>query len=680
MIFEEHIQSEKIDYINKDYGEDFLYVKIDYSIYLDINDIPMRNDELLLDQNTFPKMVVEILDNEALSDNAIEKFFRKFYVTYVTDKEFRILTNNLYFLFVNDDYIGIYSKSQLMMKCNELREQNNNILFYIFSLHHDHVIYTAEEIYNITVEKVKQNLNDNIQIDENIEKIRVESHNYVNKKYETKFPYIPLDYYNLYDLNETPIRNDEIDIILEALPSFMEHLLIQACIKPEEKEKFFRKFCITYLTDIIFRRIVDDCTFLFIGGKYHGVYKTIGEADTIGTIIVNKNNLDESFYLSEMYYDLTNISYEFTETAISIAGSKILQVKIDEKYYPVRKTESFTLDISYGIKQNETSELISINENEEFTFDTGATYGHVMFEEYINSDYKYSNYPFDENNDLVVDENFKKDELLRIAKNMKKYSDETVIIGDGIKSSRKIIHFSDYSYVIINKKLKLKISNLLCRELVVKIKNNNVSKLFGFLKVENSTKRVKNVPKRLFGMDLISQLNSTITCNSTNLSTLTLSYPLVSLSSQSVITDEDFKNIYEVYLFRSDLTLYSKYNTQYVDIMYNNYYLSLNKLFDVEPDCDEAKKYKNNKTLNLLVTNGMEIKLIQFIYNSHDIDGWIKKVPGGHLIWIKNNNFTVYEDAIIRSIENSSNYEEELQSFNKYHVATWNINFFKGFL
>ena len=106
----------------------FKYKPIDYSQYFDINDLPERDDEELANAplHTMPEFMKVIIYAICVNDDGKIDFMRKFGIRYLSDPDFRLITEDCVFPFVGGNYCGAYeSDSKALTIAQELNIKNN---------------------------------------------------------------------------------------------------------------------------------------------------------------------------------------------------------------------------------------------------------------------------------------------------------------------------------------------------------------------------------------------------------------------------------------------------------------------------------------------------------------------------------------------------------------------------
>ena len=87
----------------------FDYIPMDFSLYDDINNLPLRYDSFLnVSLKMFPEFMRDIINDTCVSIDGKRSFMQRFGIYYSTDPKFRERTKNYTFLFFNGEYIGAY--------------------------------------------------------------------------------------------------------------------------------------------------------------------------------------------------------------------------------------------------------------------------------------------------------------------------------------------------------------------------------------------------------------------------------------------------------------------------------------------------------------------------------------------------------------------------------------------
>ena len=221
------------------------------------------------------------------------------------------------------------------------------------------------------------------------------------------FKYIPVDYSQYKDINDLPKRMDECnDAPFENLPDFIRSLLLATCTNSKGKEDFFRKFAIYYLSDSQFRKLTDHYSFLFIDGNYKGAFPTFGECVQNGEKIKNKILRNVTIFIASVHIPMKGI--EQKETTNSVITSRMVEKIVENQIVFSRESKNYYINISIGFDSFKTN-------NQEYMIDTGASTTHVINEEYVNSiSYQYSEYPYGEDDSLIVNPLFQRRDLLEL--------------------------------------------------------------------------------------------------------------------------------------------------------------------------------------------------------------------------------------------------------------------------
>ena len=459
-----------------------------------------------------------------------------------------------------------------------------------------------------------------------------------NKSYNQIFD--DINSFNDIGFNET-IQDDE-------LPLFIDKIISDGAIDLDAKRSFMGKFGSYYLGLELnekqcedFRKLVDDCFFLFCNRKYEGAFYSDKAATERGLEIYK--TLDSSngndIYIPRMYYKID--SYERKET-ISISTRKSFQIFNDDKIIINSRNSSFYVNVSLDSQQ--------IFENE-YNIDTGSTYTHCPFSDYIRSDtYRFNNYPFDKDNkEIIKDIN---NELPLLNKFIFRFYPIEVGIANNIIIKRMRILYYDGFYLMINN-LKIKIECLTSQILKIEIKKpSSLSSLrYG------SQNKIYERPKKeqyLLGLDILTKLKITINPLSDN-------YTIMKLEQINNIENE---NLYEIILLKSSLLLFTNYNNDLSEFYnLNNIIFGLHR----EYKCNESnvtnliKVFITNRPLNLIslsyLYHDKEDIIKTYIKTNENIDGYL--ITQNNIssynsieIWLKDNKY--YSEYIKNNNENEN--------------------------
>ena len=107
--------------------DNFDYKPINYDNYTDVNELPIREDEGRdVIGKDMPDFMRGILGDTCISDNGKITFMRRFGIYYLTDPDFRTLTQKYVFLFFDREYAGAYpSENEAYSMGRSLREIKN---------------------------------------------------------------------------------------------------------------------------------------------------------------------------------------------------------------------------------------------------------------------------------------------------------------------------------------------------------------------------------------------------------------------------------------------------------------------------------------------------------------------------------------------------------------------------
>jgi hypothetical protein len=135
---------------------------------------------------------------------------------------------------------------------------------------------------------------------------------------------------------------------------------------------------------------------LFVDGLYFGAYPSEAKALSIGSEIKKRDGINYPIFIPSVHIKEEGVEYK--EIINSISKSKIFEIHEDSKIVFARISDSYHLDISLLNDQITT-------ESESFLFDSGASFSHTMYQDYVKADnYRYSEFPFTEDNELILDQ------------------------------------------------------------------------------------------------------------------------------------------------------------------------------------------------------------------------------------------------------------------------------------
>ena len=111
----------------------FKYIPVDYSQYKDINNLPKRMDECNdAPFENLPQFIRLILLGTCTTSKGKEDFFRRFGIYYLSDRQFRKLTDHYSFLFIEGNYKGAYSSFEECIQKGEALKKKYDTNFSMF--------------------------------------------------------------------------------------------------------------------------------------------------------------------------------------------------------------------------------------------------------------------------------------------------------------------------------------------------------------------------------------------------------------------------------------------------------------------------------------------------------------------------------------------------------------------
>jgi len=514
----------------------------------------------------------------------------------------------------------------------------------------------------------------------------LENHtNIVKLDNPTNFEYIPIDYSLYTDINDLPLRTIDPSTNMVGLPDFIFLIFRSPCIKVEGKTDFFLRFGIYYATDPEFRLITDKYTFLFLDGLYYGAYSSEDKAVSAGFKIKEIDGVNYPMFTPSVH--IKTIGVEYKEVVNTVSKSKILEIRDSGKIVFTRVSEHYKLNISLlNDKVNTTSE--------QYMLDTGASVTHSMYQDYIRSDnYEYSEYPFTEDNELIIDENKRKPELELLNRNIIRFLPIKVKMGNNVQSPRIQIFYGGDIFYVIEEKIKIHLLSSVCRyfiseEIPDELSISNIlttvvrsisppKKITSTLTHDKKFKvfRGEDV-ERLIGMDNISQVNLSTTVFNQNINILSISLPE---------NDNLLENEFKVMLFLAGLKIYVRslisFNRQneQVPINYKDslFYFGKENLFFGSFGNELYQSIITNRPINLILINENHYNLQNYISDNSNIDGWISNTKTGYEIWLKDVSCCQHIEDISYSetIIDKKDYSflEDIKAIMEYNVTSWKI-------
>jgi len=134
----------------------FDYIPIDYNLYPNLNDLPERTIDFRTNMEGLPEFITMIFKAAFIKPEGKKVFFLKCGIYYATDPEFRRLTYNYTFLFLDGLYYGAYpSEDEALTVGFSIKERDGvNYPMFICSVHPKNIDFEYKETVS-TVSKSK---------------------------------------------------------------------------------------------------------------------------------------------------------------------------------------------------------------------------------------------------------------------------------------------------------------------------------------------------------------------------------------------------------------------------------------------------------------------------------------------------------------------------------------------
>jgi len=335
--------------------------------------------------------------------------------------------------------------------------------------------------------------------------------------------------------------------------------------------------------------------------------------------------------------------------------------------------------------------------NERYMLDTGSSSTHVPYQQYIRSDnYKYSEYPFSKDNELIENPEKQRVDLLLLNDYILHYSETNVFVGNKVSQKRMQIFYGGNIFVLLEDKIKLPFLSGICKFFEIESDPEKIeaSSIFNMAvrAISPSNTRAsspsilsksKNIidrgedPERLIGMDNISQVNLSTTVFNQNINILSVSLP----ENDNLPIDQ-----YKVLLFLSGIKIYIRTpvihapNNQLLPPNYNDslFYFGKENLFFDRSFQEFYQSAITNKTLNLILINENHYRFKNYIANNANIDGWIFSTKTGYEMWIKDinslSNFENVDDDPTNIDKEKYSFEEDMHVLTNFNVVSWVIS------
>lgn len=501
-------------------------------------------------------------------------------------------------------------------------------------------------------------------------------------------------------INELPEFKEDIDYPEEVIPKFANWIIKDASIEDDSKYEFVRRFLLYYLTYESFKKIVDNWVFLFVYGKYYGVYKYENDAVNFGK---NFSKNQKGIYLIPMRPEIIKMRNETKSISI---GTRYKE-KHNGKIYDNIAYNDYYVDISLGNKNR--GNITPLITSCKYLVDTGCNRSYIPECNYFDLiKYEYSDLPFDENNQIIYDESLRRPDLLNLNKDgilLHKVLTEVADCNNKLIPKMKI-YIGDDIKIILNDKLNCDVLSLMSHSIYYEYideenlntnnGNNSSNKtIFGKLSkyIGRKKKEKRNITGQLMGLDIFNQFETSTEEVFKDMHVMKFTYPKRKKLNitYNFPTLNGKQSIYEVYMIKYGTSLYLKTEYQIgrdynnIDLLNLKFNLSDQLLFS-EYNIDEfGAEYISNKTLNLVFVQFIDDynELFSKIVKNENLDGYItrsRKNPHSLQIYIKYNDsikfVSKYLDynskfEILKTYDRNIDYE----SINKNKLAIWYLNF-----
>lgn len=297
-------------------------------------------------------------------------------------------------------------------------------------------------------------------------------------------------------------------------------------------------------------------------------------------------------------------------------------------------------------ENNENQTILS--SNDKLIFDSGCTTSNSLFQDHISHKYYYSEFPFNDNNEIINDIEKKKDYVLNINDQIV-FRNEVETIGVGFIRIPKIIFiYKENTFILLNNKLHVKLDSTTFPMMIPKPKPTYASRMITKVSSFGSPPRniEEELPTRpymgnvLLGLNIINQVEIETKYIRRDITVMNLKHPKIYEISNSTMRRYDgLKTYYEIYTMNVGFILYCKtirqldkdFNLLEIDC-YNlnnfDFYVNSYQLLQTSNHGDilfELESYNNLNLFNLLPYTSkhetdMEIEKLEY---SNNIDGFI---------------------------------------------------------
>ena len=340
----------------------------------------------------------------------------------------------------------------------------------------------------------------------------------------------------------------------DSMPEFIINVKTATFVSDYSFFYFMRKFGLLYLQSEFVRQHTDGWHFLFFERNYYGVFSTREKLANYAS------RFNKAYFIISMYIPIIGIEFrEFTSLSYGVTN----HVEVDGKFYPYHTHDYYKINckISFGNNEDQTP----ITENENYTVDSGCTVTTSLFPEYISNEYVYCEYPFNQYNEMIEEEEYRKEFFPFV--NEQIISREKIKVQgiSGFLVEKMLFIYREDTFFCLNDGIYVKLDSTTF-PIIPKESNNTVfSSLTSFVKTTSrSLSLEKKKPIRphydlLLGMNILKQIEIQTKLISEDVSILIMKHPKIyELPNPSFRRYDGNKSNYEVYSFDEGMVLYCR--------------------------------------------------------------------------------------------------------------------------
>ena len=344
-------------------------------------------------------------------------------------------------------------------------------------------------------------------------------------------------------------------------PKFMRSILGAGYVSDFEKLVFMRKFAFLYLQSDFVKEHTNEWHFLFYKKKYLGAFKYPEDLNKYGY------SQGYGFIHVPMYPRL--IGSESKETS-SVSNMITTYVQENGIQYPYYTHSKYKVNAKILVENDETKgddidNFYEINENQEYTVDTGCTVTNCPYQNYISSEYEYHEYPFDEYNEQQLIH--RKNHLLYLNECIGQKEIITVKTSGDFTIDKILFVYKENTFLRINDGIIIKIDSASCDKLHQDLDKSLLENLLkkAVRSLSRNQEPVREFKEEyLMGLNCINQMQIEITPMRFNYNRMKFKHPKIYESSNPDLRRRDGKkSYYEIFTIQEGTTFYTNYYRTY---------------------------------------------------------------------------------------------------------------------